>query len=103
MLILVGGAWGLPLDYDELEPVGHRLAISAAQGHARASGDEGAVETVRGGRAFAYLLGLPPTSEEQAASVKDALTAGPADVSLLTPFWDDLRFATARPCLPALF
>ena len=35
------------------------------------------------------------TSEEQAASVKAALTAGLVDVSVLTPFWETLRFATA--------
>jgi hypothetical protein len=35
------------------------------------------------------------TSKEQAASVKAALTAGPVDVSLLTPSWRAYRFATA--------
>jgi hypothetical protein len=36
------------------------------------------------------------TSEEQVASVKAALTAGPVDVSLLTPFWRVERFSTAE-------
>lgn len=35
------------------------------------------------------------TSKEQIASAKAALTAGPVDVSSLTPFWDTRRFATA--------
>jgi len=35
------------------------------------------------------------SSVEQAASVKAALMAGPVDVSVLTPFWEALRFETA--------
>ena len=36
------------------------------------------------------------TSEEQAASVKAALTADPTDVSVLNPRWQAFRFATPQ-------